>query len=83
MSGLMGGLQDSPLPLSWRPRVRLTYPLTLATGQSFASKGGYLVKFAQPTGKQLAVQGDGRFLETVTQVRLLRSRRSNTGRARL
>jgi hypothetical protein len=134
MSGLMGGLEDAPLPLSWRPRVRLTYPfdlpeqrivrvdyalgwftirripivaqqvqadtylacgllsetlnnmadamepdylvermqgilehriltgyyprLTLATGQSFASKGGYLVKFAQPTGKQLAVQGD-------------------------
>jgi Cytochrome c len=134
MSGLMGGLEDAPLPLSWRPQVRLTYPfdlpeqrivrvdyalgwftirripivaqqvqadtylacgllsetlnnmadamepdylvermqgilehriltgyyprLTLATGQSFASKGGYLVKFAQSTGKQLAVQGD-------------------------
>jgi len=134
MSGLMGGLEDAPLPPSWRNRVRLTYPfdlperrivrldyalgwfrirhipvvarrvqadtylacgllsetlndmadamepnylvermqgvlehriltgyyprLTLATGQSFASKGGYLVKFVQPTGTQLAPEGD-------------------------
>jgi hypothetical protein len=35
------------------------YPrLALATGQSFASKGGYLVKFAQPNGRQLTAQGD-------------------------
>ena len=35
------------------------YPrLNLATGQSFASKGGYLVKFAQPTGTRLAADGD-------------------------
>jgi hypothetical protein len=35
------------------------YPrLTLATGQSFASKGGYVARFAQPTGMQLAVDGD-------------------------
>lgn len=133
MSGLMGGLEDAPLPPSWRNRVRLTYPfdlperrlvrldyalgwfrirhipvvarqiqvdtylacgllsetlndmadameptylvermqgvlehriltgyyprLTLATGQSFASKGGYLVKFAQRTGTRIAPEG--------------------------
>jgi hypothetical protein len=35
------------------------YPrLALATGQSFASKGGYVVKFAQPTGRQVTAQGD-------------------------
>ena len=132
--GGSGGLEEAPLPPSWRHRVRLTYPfdlperrivrldyalgwfrirripvvarqvqadtylacgllsetlndmadamepnylvermqgvlehriltgyyprLTLATGQSFASKGGYLVKFAQPFGTRLAPEGD-------------------------
>jgi len=29
MSGLMGGLEHSPLPTSWRERVRMTYPFDL------------------------------------------------------
>lgn len=129
LSGLMGGLEDAPLPRDWRTRTRLTYPfglreerrvnvdfalgwfeirhipllaeqvqtdtflacsllaetlhqmydafvpeylveryedmidrrlitgyyprLTLAPGQRFASKGGYLVHFSAPTGEQL------------------------------
>ena len=129
MSGLMGGLERSPLPASWRGRTRLAYPfalpdqrvvnvdfafgwfrirripvvadqvqadtflacgllaqtlghmvdtfvpeylvervedmiylrlitgyyphLTLAPGQRFASKGGYIVHFSQPDGPQL------------------------------
>ena len=35
------------------------YPhLTLATGQRFASKGGYLVRFAEPTGIRVLPDGD-------------------------
>jgi len=35
------------------------YPrLTLATGQSLASKGGYLVKFAEPTGIRIVPDGE-------------------------
>ena len=35
------------------------YPrLTLATGQSLASKGGYLVKFAEPTGTRVVPDGE-------------------------
>jgi hypothetical protein len=35
------------------------YPrLTLATGQHFASKGGYLVKWADPAGARLRPEGD-------------------------
>jgi hypothetical protein len=29
MSGLMGGLESTPLPLSWRPHTLLTYPFDL------------------------------------------------------
>ncbi|MBV9698383.1 MAG: cytochrome c [Gammaproteobacteria bacterium] len=29
MSGLMGGLERAPLPVSWRGRVRMTYPFDL------------------------------------------------------
>ena len=134
MSGLMGGLENAPLPSSWRGRVRLTYPvdlpdrrvvrldyplgwfrfrhipvvaeqvqadtylacgvlaetlshmadtikpdylvertqetldhriltgyyprLTLATGQTLASKGSYLVEFSEPTGTKLHADGD-------------------------
>src|ERR1700746_2634594 len=29
MSGLMGGLEDSPLPASWRPNTQLAYPFDL------------------------------------------------------
>ncbi|HSY94869.1 MAG TPA: hypothetical protein VK793_04585 [Steroidobacteraceae bacterium] len=134
LSGLMGGLEQAPLPASWRARARMTYPvdlpdrrvvrvdyplgwfslrripvvalqtqadtylacgiltetlghaggvtdpnylvelmqesldhriltgyyprLTLATGQTLASKGGYLVRFADPTGPKLVADGD-------------------------
>jgi len=134
MSGLMGGLEDSPLPAGWRTRtlmaypfdlpdkrgVRLDYPLgwfkfrhipvvaqqvqadtylacglvsetvnhmvdafvreyliervemaldhraltgyyprlTLAPGQRFASKGGYIVRFADPAGARLTPVGE-------------------------
>ena len=134
LSGLMGGLERAPLPLGWRPQVRMAYPfdlpdrrtvridyplgwfsvrhipvvaeqvqvdtylacgvlaeslshtadtiqhdylveriqemlehriltgyyprLTLATGQSFASKGGYLVRFADPAGTRVVADGD-------------------------
>jgi hypothetical protein len=35
------------------------YPrLTLAPGQRFASKGGYMVHFAEPTGAKLMADGD-------------------------
>jgi hypothetical protein len=35
------------------------YPrLTLAPGQRFASKGGYLVRFAEPTGTRIVADGD-------------------------
>jgi len=35
------------------------YPrLTLAPGQRFASKGGYMVHFAEPTGAKLMAEGD-------------------------
>ena len=35
------------------------YPrLALATGQRFASKGGYVVRFADPTGKAVVADGD-------------------------
>ena len=133
MSGLMGGLERSPLASSWRSRAQIAYPfdlpdrrvvrvdyplgwfsirhipvvaeqvqvdtyiacgllsetlnhmadtvareylvertqdmlehriltgyyprLTMATGQSFGSKGGYLVKFADPTGTRLVAEG--------------------------
>nr|WP_092416373.1 c-type cytochrome [Collimonas sp. OK307] len=134
MSGLMGGLERSPLPSSWRGSTRLAYPfdlpdrrrvrvdyalgwfsirripvvsiqvqadtylacgllaetlshmvdtfvrdylveriedmlerriltgyyprLTLASGQRFASKGGYIVRFAEPDGMRLVADGD-------------------------
>jgi hypothetical protein len=134
LSGLMGGLEQAPLPASWRPHARMTYPvdlpdrrvirvdypigwlslrhipvvalqtqadtylacgiltetlghagdvtdptylvelvqesldhriltgyyprLTLATGQTLASKGGYLVHFADPSGSKLVADGD-------------------------
>ena len=134
MSGLMGGLERSPLPSSWRGRTRLAYPfdlperrrvrvsyafgwfairkipvvaeqlqadtflacgllsetldhmadtfvldylveriqdmlehriltgyyprLTLATGQRFASKGGYIVRFSEPQGTRLIADRD-------------------------
>jgi hypothetical protein len=134
MSGLMGGLERSPLPPSWRSRTRLAYPfdlperrrvrvdfalgwfrirniavvaeqvqadtflacgllsetlnhmvdtfvrdylveriedmierrivtgyyprLALATGQRFASKGGYIVHFSEPKGTRLSVDRD-------------------------
>jgi hypothetical protein len=134
LSGLMGGLEHSPLPPSWRDAARLAYPfdlperrrvrvdyalgwfsirhipvvsvqvqadtylacsllaetishmadtfvgdylieriedmlerriltgyyprLTLASGQRFASKGGYIVRFAEPEGMRLAADGD-------------------------
>jgi hypothetical protein len=134
LSGLMGGLEHSPLPSSWRDAARLAYPfdlperrrvrvdyalgwfsirhipvvavqvqadtylacgllaetlshmadtfvrdylveriedmlerriltgyyprLTLASGQRFASKGGYIVRFAEPEGMRLAADGD-------------------------
>lgn len=134
MSGLLGGLENSPLPAPWRQRTKMAYPfdlpqnrivrvdyplgwfrirgipivdeqmqadtylalglvsealnemvdtfygpyliedlqsmvehrivtgyyprLTLAENQHFASKGGYLVKFAQPTGTRLAADSD-------------------------
>jgi hypothetical protein len=132
MSGLMGGLERSPLPQSWRERTRVAYPvdlperrrvpvdyalgwfavrhipvvaeqvqadtflacgllaetlshmvdsfvrdylvervtdtighriitgyyphLALATGQRFASKGGYMVRFADPSGTKLTAE---------------------------
>jgi mono/diheme cytochrome c family protein len=134
MSGLMGGLERSPLPPGWRSATRLAYPvdlpdrrrvrvdyalgwfairkipvvaiqvqadtylacglmaetlshmvdtfvrdylveriddmlerriltgyyprLTLASGQRFASKGGYIVRFAEPEGMRLVADGD-------------------------
>lgn len=134
VSGLMGGIEDAPLPTGWRDVTRMTYPfelpvkraaamdypfgwfmiqhipvvdvrtqtdtylacsvlaqaagsmfdnfvrdyliervevelshrlvnadyprLSLAPGQRFASKGAYLVKFADPTGKRLVADGD-------------------------
>jgi len=134
LSGLMGGLERTPVPPSWRPQVRMAYPvdlpdrrvvrvdypmgwfsfrhipvvaeqaqaetylacgilaetlnnmadvtdrdylvemmqeildhryltgyyprLTLATGQTIASKGGYLVRFADPAGVKLLPDGD-------------------------
>jgi len=134
LSGLMGGLEQAPLPASWRAHARMTYPvdlpdrrmvrvdyprgwfslrhipvvalqtqadtylacgiltetlghagdvtdppylvelvqesldhriltgyyprLTLATGQTLASKGGYLVRFADPSGPRLVADGD-------------------------
>ncbi|WP_098497326.1 cytochrome c [Collimonas sp. PA-H2] len=134
MSGLMGGLERSPLPPSWRGVTRLAYPfdlpdrrrvrvdyalgwfsirripvvsiqvqadtylacgllaetlshmvdtfvrdylveriddmlerriltgyyprLTLASGQRFASKGGFIVRFAEPDGVRLVADGD-------------------------
>ncbi len=134
LSGLMAGLETTPLPASWRPitriaygfdlpdkrRVRLDYPLgwfhirqipvvalqvqadtylacglvsetlnrmadtyvrpylverieemlehrvitgyyprlALAPGQRFASKGGYIVRFAEPNGTRIVADGD-------------------------
>jgi hypothetical protein len=134
LSGLMGGLEQAPLPASWRARARMAYPvdlpdrrvvrvdyplgwfsfrhipvvalqtqadtylacgiltetlghlrdvtdptylvevvqesldhriltgyyprLTLATGQTLASKGGYWVHFADPSGSRLVADGD-------------------------
>jgi hypothetical protein len=134
LSGLMGGLEQAPLPASWRAHARMTYPvdlpdrrvvrvdyplgwfslrhipvvalktqadtylacgiltetlghagdvtdpnylvelmqesldhriltgyyprLTLAAGQTLASKGGYLVRFADPSGPKLIADGD-------------------------
>jgi hypothetical protein len=29
MSGLLGGLESTPLPASWRERTRMTYPFGL------------------------------------------------------
>ncbi len=134
MSGVLGGLENSTLPASWRERTRMAYPfdlpqnrtvrvdyplgwfrirqisvvdeqmqadtyltlglvseglkelvdtfygpylieylqsmvehrivtgyyprLTLAENQHFASKGGYLVKFAQPTGTKLIADSE-------------------------
>lgn len=134
LSGLMGGLEQAPLPASWRAHARMTYPvdlpdrrmvrvdyprgwlllrripivalqtqadtylacgiltetlghagevadpnywveliqesldhriltgyyprLTLAAGQTLASKGGYLVRFADPSGPKLVADGD-------------------------
>jgi hypothetical protein len=134
LSGLMGGLEQAPLPASWRAHARMTYPvdlpdrrmvrvdyprgwfslrhipvvalqtqadtylacgiltetlghagdvtdpnylvelvqesldhriltgyyprLTLATGQTLASKGGYLVRFVDPSGPRLVAEGD-------------------------
>jgi hypothetical protein len=134
LSGLMGGLEQAPLPASWRPHTQMAYPfdlpgsrvvrvdyplgwfrfrhipvvalqtqadtylacgiltealnhmgevsdptylvellqdtldhrmltgyyprLTLAAGQTVASKGGYLVKFADPSGTRLVADGD-------------------------
>jgi hypothetical protein len=134
LSGLMGGLEQAPLPASWRAHARMTYPvdlpdrrvvrvdyprgwfsfrhipvvalqtqadtylacgiltetlghagdvtdpnylvelmqesldhriltgyyprLTLATGQTLASKGGYLVRFADPSGPRLVADAD-------------------------
>jgi hypothetical protein len=133
ISGLMGGLERSPLPSNWRDRARVAYPfdlpekrryrvdfafgwftikkiavvadqvqadtflacgllaetvghmvdtfvpeyliermqdmierrivtgyyprLTLASGQPFASKGGYLVRFAEPEGTRVIAMG--------------------------
>ena len=35
------------------------YPrLTLASGQRFASKGGYIVRFAEPESMRLVADGD-------------------------
>jgi hypothetical protein len=134
ISGLMGGLEDAPLPAGWRGGTRMTYPfdvpqdrvirmdypmgwfriqnipvvdlrtqtdtylacsilaqaagtmldnfvpdylvervevelsrriingyyprLGLAPGQRFASKGGLLVRFSEPTGKKIVADGD-------------------------
>ena len=134
VSGLMGGLENAPLPLVWRSVARMTYPyelpalravrmnyplgwfsiqhipmvdertqtdtylacsilaeaatnmldnfvpdyliervevqlshrlvngyysrLGLAPGQRFASKGGYLVRFAEPQGKRVVADGE-------------------------
>lgn len=134
MSGLLGGLEQAPLPASWRDHVQITYPvdlpdrrvvrldypmgwfrlrripvvaeqvqadtylacgvlaetlshmadtiqpdylvertqetvdhriltgyyprLTLATGQTLASKGSFLVKFSEPTGTKLMADGE-------------------------
>jgi hypothetical protein len=134
LSGLMGALEQAPLPASWRTHARMTYPvdlpdrrvvrvdypvgwfslrhipmvalqtqvdtylacgiltetlghagdvadpnylvelmqesldhriltgyyprLTLGTGQTLASKGGYVVHFAQPSGPKLVADGD-------------------------
>jgi hypothetical protein len=134
VSGLMGGLEQSPLPPNWRPHAQMAYPvdlpdrrvvrvdyplgwfsfrhipvvaeqmqadtylacgvlaetlnhmadviepdylveriqeildhriltgyyprLTLATGQSLASKGGYLVRFPDATGTRVVAQGE-------------------------
>jgi hypothetical protein len=134
VSGLMGGLENAPLPAGWHSVVRMTYPyelppvravrmnyplgwfaiqhipvvdertqtdtylacsilaqaasnmldnfvrdyliervevelshrlvngyysrLGLAPGQRFASKGGYVVHFADPTGKRIVADGD-------------------------
>ena len=134
ISGLIGGLENAPLPAAWRGMARLTYPfdlpdlrrvrmnfplgwfkvkhlpvvnervqtdtylacvilsetlghmldsfvrdylvervevllshrlvnghyprLGLAPGQRFASKGGYIVRFAQPDGTRLVADGD-------------------------
>ena len=136
MSGIMGGLEDSPLPAAWRSRTQLAYPfdlpdrrvirvdyalgwfryrriplvaeqvqadtflacgvlaetvshmadnlqpdylvestwetlehryltgyyprLSLGTGQTLSSKGGYLVKFTEPKGPKLLPDGDWR-----------------------
>ena len=134
LSGLMGGLEQAPLPASWRAQTKMTYPvdlperrvvrvdyglgwftfrhipvvamqaqsdtylacgiltetlehasdisdptylvellqetldhrvltgyyprLTLAAGQTLASKGSYLVRFAEPSGPRLVVEGE-------------------------
>jgi hypothetical protein len=134
LSGLMGGLEQAPLPAEWRDRARLAYPfdlperrrvrvdfplgwfrlkhiavvderlqadtylacglvaetlshmtdafirdylvervqdmlahriitgyyprLALAPGQRFASKGGYLVRFAEPSGPRVVADGE-------------------------
>ncbi|MCU1276457.1 MAG: cytochrome, partial [bacterium] len=39
--------------------VNAHYPrLGLAPGQRFASKGGYIVRLAQPSGARVAADGD-------------------------
>ena len=49
---LMQEILDHRILTGYYPR------LTLATGQTLASKGGYLVKFADPFGARLIADGD-------------------------